>query len=191
MAVNKVKKNEILEEIKESIKNAKSISFTSNKWLTVKEISDMRNKLREVNSSLTIAKKTLIKLAFKEVYNVEISDEIMVWQISVLCSNDDAIAWMTVLNSFVTNKEFKDKIVWAGSYFEWEIKNADETSVIASMPSRETLLGRLVWSMMSPVASLARFFDAASKDLEEKGKTKVWELEWKKEEKVETTESKD
>jgi len=36
------------------------------------------------------------------------------------------------------------------------------------MPSRDTLLGRLVGSMKSPVSALARFFDAASKDLEEK-----------------------
>jgi hypothetical protein len=34
------------------------------------------------------------------------------------------------------------------------------------MPSRETLLGRLVGSMQSPIAGLARFFDAASKKLE-------------------------
>jgi hypothetical protein len=36
--------------------------------------------------------------------------------------------------------------------------------------------------MQSPLSSLARFFDAAAKDLEEKGKEKVWELEGKKEE---------
>jgi len=36
------------------------------------------------------------------------------------------------------------------------------------MPSRDTLLGRLVGSMKSPISALARFFDAASKDLEEK-----------------------
>jgi ribosomal protein L10 len=41
------------------------------------------------------------------------------------------------------------------------------------MPSRETLLGRLVGSMMSPLSSMARFFDAAAKELEAKNKTKL------------------
>jgi ribosomal protein L10 len=44
------------------------------------------------------------------------------------------------------------------------------------MPSKETLLGRLVGSMMSPLSGMARFFDAASKELESEGKTKVGEL---------------
>jgi hypothetical protein len=48
------------------------------------------------------------------------------------------------------------------------------------MPSRETLLGRLVGSMQSPIAGLARFFDAAAKDLESKGKSKVGELKGEK-----------
>jgi hypothetical protein len=41
------------------------------------------------------------------------------------------------------------------------------------MPSKETLLSRLVGSMKSPISKLARFFDAAAKDIESNGKTKV------------------
>jgi ribosomal protein L10 len=50
------------------------------------------------------------------------------------------------------------------------------------MPSRETLLSRLVGSMMSPLSGMARFMDAAAKEIEEQGKTKVGELEAKKDE---------
>jgi hypothetical protein len=48
------------------------------------------------------------------------------------------------------------------------------------MPSRETLLSRLVGSMMSPLSGMARFFDAAAKELSTQGKTKVGELKGKK-----------
>ncbi len=174
MAVTKAQKVSILENLKESIKNAKSISFTTNNWLTVEEITNLRKSLREVNSTFTLAKKTLIKIAFKEVYNVEIDDSILPGQIAVVCSNDDAVSAMGKVNEFI--KEFKKdpKVVWAWSYFEWEIKNAEDTKVIASIPSRETLLGRLVWSMQSPIAGLARFFDAAAKKLTEEGKANLW-----------------
>ena len=55
------------------------------------------------------------------------------------------------------------------------------------MPSRETLLSRLVGSMKSPISGLARFFDAAAKDLESQGKETVGQLEGEKKEDVITS----
>lgn len=45
------------------------------------------------------------------------------------------------------------------------------------MPSKETLLGRLVGSMKSPISALARFLDAAAKEVEAQGKDTVGNLE--------------
>ncbi len=174
MAVSKSKKIDILENIKENIKNAKSIAFTENNWLTVEEITNLRIELRKVNSSFSLVKKTLIKIAFKEVYNVEIDDSILPGQIAVVCSNDDAVSALWKVNEFMKGFAKNPKIVWAWSYFEWSLKDAKETTIIASIPSREVLLGRLVWSMMSPVSALARFFDAAAKKLTDEGKANLW-----------------
>ncbi len=183
MALTKAQKVEVLNNLKDLIKDAKSVGFTTNTGLTVEEITNLRVELREVNTTFTLAKKTLIKLAFKEVFDVEINDDLLPNQIALVVSTEDAVSGLGKVNAF--RKKVEDKIEWAGSYFEGELKNAEETKVIASMPSKETLLGRLVGSMQSPLSSLARFFDAAAKDLEEKWKTKVGELEW--EEKVEET----
>jgi hypothetical protein len=68
------------------------------------------------------------------------------------------------------------KLTWAISIFEWVLKTQEETKVLAGLPSKETLLGRLVGSMKSPISALARFFDAAKKDLEAKWVSKVAEL---------------
>ena len=165
MAVSKTRKAEILENLKESLQNAKSVSFTTNSWLTVQEISDLRKNLREVNSTFTLVKKTLLKIAFKEVYWVELEDSMLEWQIAVVCSNDDAVAWMWKVNEFIKSFKKDPKVNWAWAYFEWELKDAEATKVIASIPSRDVLLGRLVGSMLSPVSALARFFNAASEKL--------------------------
>ena len=180
MALTKQQKIEVLNNLKELIKNAKSLGFTSNVWLTVEEITNLRIGLREVDATFTLAKKTLIKKAFKEVLDIELDDSLLPGQIALVISNDDAVAGLGKVNAF--RKDVKDKIEWAWGYFEGEIKNAEEIAQIASMPSRETLLGRLVGSLQSPLSGLARFFDAAAKDLEEKGKSKVGELEWEKKE---------
>lgn len=178
MAVSKAKKSEILETLKVLVKDAQSIGFTSNNGLSVDDITKLRVNLRETNSTITLAKKTLIKIAFKEVYNVEISDDLLPGQIAIVCSNDDAVAGLGKVNDYIKTKEGKEKMEWTGSFFEEAIMDADATKKIASMPSRETLLGRLVGSMQSPLSGLARFFDAAAKELESAGVDTVGKLEW-------------
>ncbi len=54
--------------------------------------------------------------------------------------------------------------------------DATETAKLATLPSREVLLAKLLGSMMSPLSGLARFFDAAGKDLTTKSLTKVRDL---------------
>jgi large subunit ribosomal protein L10 len=54
--------------------------------------------------------------------------------------------------------------------------DATETAKLATLPSREVLLAKLLGSMMSPLSGLARFFDAAGKDLVSKSLTKVGDL---------------
>lgn len=184
MAVSRTKKSEILSELIENIKNAKSIGFAQTNGMKVSDFSDLRKDLRTVNTTYNLTKKTLVKIAVKEALWLDLDLDLLPWQVWVVCSNDDAIAWLSKTNAYIlksfNKKATAQKISWVASIFEWQINWLEETKAIASMPSKETLLSRLVGSMMSPLSGMARFLDAASKELTTQGKTKVWELEWKK-----------
>lgn len=176
MAVSKQQKTEILADLTTKFKEAKSIGFAATSTLTVAEFGELRDSLREVNASYTIAKKTLIAKALKDALNIEVNLSELPGQIGAVCSNDDAVAGLGKVNDLVKSTK-GEKIEWTISIFEGELKTNEETKTIAGLPSRDTLLGRLVGSMQSPLSGLARWFDAAAKDLEEWGKSKVSELE--------------
>ena len=184
MAVTKQQKVEILEKISQQIKTATSIGFARTNTVTVAEFDSIRNDLRQVNATYTLAKKTLIKKAVKDTLGIDIEIADMPGQVGIVCSQEDAIAPLSKVNAFIKANEKKEKMFWVASIFEGTLKNAEETKAIAGMPSRETLLGRLVGSMQAPLAGLARWFDAAAKDLETQGKDSVGKLEAKKEEKT-------
>jgi len=176
MAVTKQQKSEILAGLVEQFKAAKSIGFASTNTLTVQDFADMRKDLREVDATYTIAKKTLIKLAIKEALDIDLDLADMPGQVGAVCSNDDAVAGLGAVNKAV--KESKgEKVEWTVCIFEGELKSVEETKIIASMPSRDTLLGRMVGSMKSPISAMARFMDAAAKEMEEKGVDTVGKLE--------------
>lgn len=184
MAVTRARKSEILSVLIENIKNAKSIGFAQTNGMTVSEFSELRKELRTVNTTYNIAKKTLVRIAVKEALGLDLDMSLIPGQVGVVCSNDDAVAGLSKTNAYITkayNKKAQvQKISWVASIFEGKVNGLEETKVIASMPSRETLLGRLVGSMMSPLSGMARFLDAAAKELETQGKTKVGQLEGKK-----------
>ncbi len=186
MAVSREQKAAILEELVAKFKEAKSIGFATTSTMTVSEFSDLRWNLREVNATYNLAKKTLIRKAIKEAINIDIDLSTLEGQIGAVCSNEDAVAGLGKVNDLVKSSK-GEKITWASCIFEWELKTLEETKIIAGMPSRETLLSRMVGSLMSPLSGMARFLDAAAKEVETQGKENLSQIEVKKEE---TTEEK-
>ena len=176
MAVSREQKAAILEELVAKFKEAKSIGFASTSTMTVEEFSGLRKELREVSATYNLAKKTLIRKAIKDALNIEIDLSTLEGQIGVVCSNDDAVAGLGKVNDLVKSSK-GEKITWASCIFEWELKSLEETKIIAGMPSRETLLSRMVGSLMSPLSGMARLLDAVSKEVETQGKSKAGELE--------------
>lgn len=181
MAVSKQQKVEILNALVAQFKEAQSIGFSSTTGLSVEDFAKLRASLREVGATYTIAKKTLIIKAIKEALDIDLDSSTLPGQIGIVCSNEDAVAGLWKVNDLVKDTK-GEKVEWAACIFEGEFKDLEETKVIASMPSRETLLGRLVGSMQSPLSSLARFMDAAAKELETQGKETVGQLEGEKKE---------
>jgi len=181
MAVTKQQKADILAGLVAQFKEAKSIGFSKTNTVTVAEFSELRTQLREVGATYTLAKKTLIKIAIKEALNIDIDLADLEGQIGVVCSNEDAVAGLGKVNDLV-KKTKGEKIEWAACIFEGEYKGLEETKVLAGLPSKDTLLSRMVGSMMSPLSGMARLLDAIAKETETQGKEKAGELEAKKEE---------
>ena len=179
MTISKAKKTEILATLETLLKDAKSVAFTSNQKLTMPDVDAIRKDLRAVNAKFILAKKTLIKIAFKNIYNVEIDDTLLPGQIALTIAKDDAIAGAGIVNKYAKDKEFakEEKIKFTGGFFEGRVIDGAEMSKLAGLPSREVLLAKLLGSMMAPLSGLARFFDAAKTELETQGKEKVGQLE--------------
>lgn len=187
MAVSKAKKSEILNELVQKIKDAKSIGFTQTNAMSVEGFQELKISLREVNATYFVTKKTLMRIAVKEALDLDINLEDLPGQVWMIFSNEDPISGLSRANDYV-KKVYKkkaevQKIDWLLSIYDGQVQDIEATKVIASMPSRDTLLWRLVGSMKTPISSLARFFDARAKEIETQWVSKVSELQKKEEEK--------
>ena len=77
MALTKEQKSEILTDFIQNIKESKSVVFADFQGLSVKDMKDLRSKMREKGVNYKVAKKTLIKLAAKEAGFEEITAEVL------------------------------------------------------------------------------------------------------------------
>ena len=176
MAVSKAKKGEQLAALEAHLKDAKSVAFTSNQKITVLEVSNLKKDLRTENAIFLTAKKTLIRIAFKKIYNVDLDLDTLPGQVSLIIAKGDALAPLGIANKYANEWKKEEKMTFVAGYMDGRMMDATETRKLATLPSREVLLAKLLGSMMSPLSGLARFFDAAKKDLESKSLAKVGDL---------------
>ena len=176
MAVTRARKEAVLAEIEALLRTATSVTFTMNQRLTVLDVTNMRVEFRKVGGTFMLAKKTLICKAFKNALNVDLDIATLPGQIGILVASKDAVAPISIANKFATDWKKEQKIDFAGAYMEGRILGAAEARRLATLPSREVLLAKLLGSMKSPIAGLARFFDGARQELEKRNVSSVGKL---------------
>ena len=176
MAVSRAKKVEQLANLEAQLKDAVSVGFTSTTKVTVLEVSNLKKDLRAQNAIFLTAKKTLIRIAFKNVFDVEVDLDTLPGQVALVIAKGDAIAPLGVANKYANEWKKEKKLTFVAGYMEGRLMDGADTQKLATLPSREVLLAKLLGSMMSPLSGLARFFDAAGKDLTTKSLTKVSDL---------------
>ena len=145
-------KQPIVEEISGAIKDAASVVVVDYRGLTVAEDTQLRKQLREAGVSYKVYKNTLVSRAV-EGTEFEGLREVLEGPSAFAISADDATAPARILAKFAKTApklEIKAGVV-EGTFYD-----ADGMRAIASVPSREELLSKLLGSLQSPIANLAR-----------------------------------
>ena len=145
-------KQPIVQEISENVKDAQSVVVVDYRGLTVAEDTQLRRELREAGVTYKVYKNTMMNFAFKDTDFESLSD-VLEGPNAIAISKEDATAPARVLSKFAKNApalEIKAGVV-EGTYYD-----ADGMKAIASVPSREELLSKLLGSIQSPIANFAR-----------------------------------
>ncbi|MEE1079280.1 MAG: 50S ribosomal protein L10 [Agathobacter sp.] len=145
-------KQPIVQEISETINGAASMVVVDYRGLTVEEDTRLRKQLREAGVTYKVYKNTLVSRAV-EGTEFESIREVLEGPSAFAVSATDATAPARVLAEFAKkapNLEIKAGVV-EGTFYD-----ANGMKAIASIPSREVLVSKLLGSLQSPITNLAR-----------------------------------
>ena len=145
-------KQPIVAEIAELLDGAAAAVVVDYRGLTVEQDTILRKQLREAGVTYKVYKNTMIRFAAKGTA-FEALEPALEGPTAIAVSKDDATAPARILAEFAKKApklELKAGVV-EGNYYDQQGIN-----VIATIPNREVLLGRLLGSMQSPIANFAR-----------------------------------
>jgi len=145
-------KKPIIEEIQSCIKDAKSVVVVDYRGLTVEQDTRLRKTLRENNITYKVYKNTMINFAIQGT-EFEGLAPYLEGPTAIAISTEDATAPARAICKFA--KEAPKLEVKAG-IVEGTAYDAAGITQIASVPSKEELLAKLLGSMKSPISNLAR-----------------------------------
>ena len=157
-------KQPIVDEIKEVFDGAKGAVVVDYRGLTVEQDTRLRKQLREAGVTYKVYKNTLIKRAAAGT-EFEALDPALEGPTALAVSKEDATAPARILANFAKTA---DKLELKASVVEGTFYDAKGTAVIATIPSREELLGKLLGSIQSPITNFARVINQIA---ESKGET--------------------
>ena len=145
-------KQPIVAEISELLNGAATCVVVDYRGLTVDQDTELRKQLREAGITYKVYKNTMIKRAAEGTAFAALNPSLE-GPTAIAVSKDDATAPARIIAEFAKKApklEIKAGVV-EDTYYD-----AAGMQVIATIPSREVLVGRLLGSMQSPIANFAR-----------------------------------
>ena len=142
----------IIDEIKGYVEKASAAVLVDYRGLTVEEDTRLRKALREAGVVYKVYKNTYLKRAFEGTVFTELNQHLE-GPTAIAFGIEDATAPARVLAEFAKkapNLEFKGGVV-EGVYYD--VKGLEK---VAQIPSREVLISKLLGSLQSPIANMAR-----------------------------------
>ncbi|QEL66232.1 large subunit ribosomal protein L10 [Oryzomicrobium terrae] len=164
MSLNLDEKKAVVAEVSAQVANAQTIVVAEYRGIEVGNLTVLRKKARESGVYLRVLKNTLVRRAVADTSFASLADQMtgpLIYSISA-----DPVAAAKVLNDFAKTN---DKLVLKAGSYAGKVLDKAGVQALASIPSRDELLAKLLGIMQAPVSGFAGALAALAKKREEEG----------------------
>ena len=145
-------KQQIVEEIKTLLNESEMAVVLDFKGLTIKEMSDLRAKLRSNNGICKVTKNSLMRRAIEGESNWSDLDSLLTGTNAFVLIKEDVGGAVKAIQSF--QKE-TNKSETKGALFEGKLLSQAQIKEIANLPSREVLMAKIAGALNGVATKLA------------------------------------
>ncbi len=159
MPLTREEKESLLESYRESVVASPHVFLIKAQGITVPQITDLRDKVRDSGGQYVVVKNRIALRAIEGAALGGLKEHFV--GPTAIAYGDDPVSIAKTLTEFskqVPTFEFK------GGLVDGQPITAQQVSEIADLPSREQLLAKLLYLMQSPVSGFVRALAAIPRD---------------------------
>jgi len=147
--------------LSDKIKKAQSFVLADYRGITVEEVTNLRNELRKVNVEYKVIKNTLTRFAAME-NGLDDLIPFLEGPTAIAISYDDIVAPAKILSEY---EKKNDRFKLKAGYVEGKVLSVEEVKKLASIPSKEVLVSKLLGSFNAPITGLVTVLNGNIKGL--------------------------
>ena len=153
--MDRTQKEELVATLNKTFDETEMVVVTHYSGLTVAEISDLRDRIREAGAKFKVTKNRLTRLALKNTKFEGISN-LFTGPTAIAYSNDPVAAAKISVEFSKKN----DKLIVLGGALGSETLDADGVKALATLPSLDELRGKIVGLLQAPASKIAQVLQA-------------------------------
>jgi large subunit ribosomal protein L10 len=149
MPKTKLQKQETVKSLEDGLKAAKAVVFANFQGLKVSEAEELRRECRKNDIKVVAAKKTLVKRACEELGFNDIDPKVFAGGVATFMALGEELSAAKIVATFSKTHEVMQLF---GGVLDGKFIDAAMVKSLASLPSKQELLGRLVGTLNAPVS---------------------------------------
>jgi large subunit ribosomal protein L10 len=156
-------KSEKIAELTDKLNRAAVTILVQTQGLNVKDMNELRAKMRAANVEFQVTKNTLLRIASERNNMNELDKSIFNGQTAVAFGYDDEVATAKVINDYVSTSKI---VVLKSGILGGRNLSAKQIEGLAKIPGgKNQIKAQVVGTVQGPVASLVGLFNAPLRDL--------------------------
>ncbi len=159
--MRKAQKEELVARFEQLLQEGRHFILSGYRGLDVKEMLQLRRAIGGAGGQLRVVKKSLFQRALGEGEKSGLAQH-MEGPIAVTFVSGDPGAVLKEMQTFARAHE---ELAFKGGWVDDELLDGEQLAELASLPSREELLGRLLATLSAPLAEFVGVLQAVPRDL--------------------------
>lgn len=162
LSANLELKKQLVEDIKSSLSEAKSIIFVDYRGITVSEDTALRKEFRENGVTYRVLKNRLLTRALNEMGITDYDAKMFEGTTAVAYSTDE----VAPAKVFCKHSKDLNKMAVKFGIIDGQIKTKEQVEELSKLPSKDILIAMLLGTLNAPISAMARALKAIAEKQE-------------------------